>query len=42
LKILENAFRRSTRNKKSLSRYSTNEFFLLIDGGEAEFYEDAK
>jgi len=38
LEIPENVLRRSTRNKKSSSRYSTNEFVLLIHEEEPECY----
>ena len=41
LEIPETALRRSTRNKRPSSRYSSNEFVLLTDGGEPECYEEA-
>jgi len=32
LEILENSIKRSTRDKKPSSKYSTSKFVLLIDG----------
>jgi hypothetical protein len=36
----EQELRRSSRDRRANTRYSTNDFVLLVDGGEPEFFEE--